>query len=133
MPFDDSSERNLRDFAFPGSICAAVVVGEHEVVREVVHEAAAGNEADEKDHADDDGELLAGQRGFLSEEPQQRIADEHEKDDCSQDTDGQEVADKKCPADDHVVEERETAEHNNAEKTDDDRSYRHEETTVFSV
>ena len=69
VPFDDSSKWNLRDFAFPGGVRAAVVVGEHEIVREVVHEAAAWNEADKKNHADDDGELLAGQRRFLSEEP----------------------------------------------------------------
>ena len=79
VPFNDSSKRNLRHFALPGGVRTAVVVGEHEIVREVVHEAAARNEADEQDHADDDGEFLAGQRGFLSEESQQRIADEHEK------------------------------------------------------
>ena len=60
VPFDDSSKWNLRDFAFPGGVRAAVVVGEHEIVREMVHEAAAWNEADKKNHADDDGELLAG-------------------------------------------------------------------------
>ena len=68
MPFNDSSKRNLRHFALPGGVRAAVVVGEHEIVREVMHEAAARNEADEQDHTDDNGELLAGQRGLLSKE-----------------------------------------------------------------
>ena len=83
VPFDDAAEGDFGAFAFPGGVRAAVVVGEHEIVREVVHEAAARNEADEEDHADDDGELTPCQRGLLPEEPQQRVADEHKKDDRS--------------------------------------------------
>ena len=126
MPFDDASEGDFGAFAFPGGVRAAVVVGEHEIVREVVHEAAARNEADEKDHADDDGELLAGQWRFLPEEPQQRVADENEQDDNSQDADGQEVADEERPSDDHVVEECEATKGDDAEEADDDGAYGHE-------
>ena len=78
MPFDDASEGDFGTFAFPGGVRATVVVGEHEIVREMVHEAAARNEADEENHADDDGEFAARQRCLLAEQSQQRIADEHE-------------------------------------------------------